>query len=342
MRNFSTESVTAGHPDKVCDQISDALLDAALAADPYARAGIEVLATPGRITVAGETTHPDLDAASVARATLLRIGYDPDAYSVDNLLVAQSPDIARGVDTGGAGDQGLVFGYATDEPGWLPAPVILAHKLARALHEEAPRALGPDGKCLVATGPSGDIETVVASIQHPEDWPQSAVVPVVETLVSHLVDPSAVRLLINPTGRFVRGGPDADSGLTGRKIIVDTYGGAARHGGGAFSGKDPSKVDRSAAYAARQAALSLVANGLATRAEVQIGYAIGVAEPVSVQVETFGTGDQARCEAALRQIDLTPRGIIERLDLRRPIYARTAAYGHFTDPNYPWEQPLSL
>lgn len=337
---FTTESVTAGHPDKVCDQISDAILDAALAADPHARTAVETLATPGRITLAGEvTTTTDLDTGSIVRDTLTRIGYDPDGYTVDNLIVGQSPDIALGVDTGGAGDQGLMFGYAVDAPGYLPAPVLLAHTLARAVHDN-PFGLGPDGKTQVTVNDHGQVDTVLVSVQHPAEVDD--VRPLVEQIVAPHIDPARIRLLVNPTGRFVVGGPGGDAGLTGRKIIVDTYGGTARHGGGAFSGKDPSKVDRSAAYAARQAALSLVANGYARRAEVQLAYAIGVREPVSVHVDTFGTGDPLAAQRALAAVDFTPDGITGRLRLREISYAPTAVYGHFTDPTYPWEQPIDL
>ena len=338
---FTTESVTAGHPDKVCDQISDAILDAALAADPRSRTAVEVLATPGRITVAGEiTTTTDLDVPRIVGDTLARIGYNRDAFGVENLLVEQSPDIAQGVDTGGAGDQGHMFGYAVDAPGYIPAPVTLAHRLARAIHAN-PFGLGPDGKTQV-TFDGDQLRTVLVSVQHPAALEQAEVREQVQRVIAPHVDLAGVTLLVNPTGLFVKGGPDADAGLTGRKIIVDTYGGTARHGGGAFSGKDPSKVDRSAAYAARQAAVSLVAGGYAGRAEVQLAYAIGVPEPVSVNVDTFGTGDEKAAARALADVDFTPAGIIDRLNLRRPIYAPTAAYGHFTDPTYPWEQPITL
>ena len=337
---FTTESVTAGHPDKVCDQISDAILDTALAADPTARTAVEVLATPGRITVAGEvTTTTDLDVPRIVGDTLARIGYNRDAFGVENLLVEQSPDIAQGVDTGGAGDQGLMFGYAVNAPGHLPAPVTLAHRLARAVHENR-YGLGPDGKTQVTVDDHGNLHTILVSVQHSEDVDD--VRDMVEQIITPHVDLDGVRLLVNPTGRFVVGGPDGDAGLTGRKIIVDTYGGTARHGGGAFSGKDPSKVDRSAAYAARQAAVSLVAGGYAERVEVQLAYAIGIAEPVSIAVDTFGTGDPVQARRALNGVDFTPRGITERLRLRDVRYQPTATYGHFTDPTYPWEQPIAL
>ena len=338
---FTTESVTAGHPDKVCDQISDAILDAALHRDPHARTAVEVMATPGRITVAGEvTTSAPLDVEHIARSTLARIGYPTSRFTVENLLVEQSPDIAQGVDTGGAGDQGHMFGYAVNEPGYLPTPVTLAHRLARAIHAN-PFGLGPDGKTQV-TFDGNQLRTVLVSIQHPETLDQAEVREQVTDIITPHVDLSDVTLLVNPTGRFVLGGPDADTGLTGRKIIVDTYGGTARHGGGAFSGKDPSKVDRSAAYAARQAAVSLVANGYADRAEVQLAYAIGVPEPVSINVDTFGTGDETSALRALADVDFTPNGITTRLHLRETRYEPTAAYGHFTDPTYPWERPLVL
>lgn len=337
---FTTESVTAGHPDKLCDQISDAILDAALTTDPNARTAVETLATPGRITLAGEvTTTATLDTDRIVRDTLTRIGYIPDQFTVDDLIIEQSPDIAQGVDTGGAGDQGHMFGYAVDAPGYLPAPVTLAHRLARAVHENQ-HDLGPDGKTQVTVDDHGNIETVLVSVQHPADVED--VRPLVEQIIAPHIDPKTVKLLVNPTGRFVLGGPDADAGLTGRKIIVDTYGGTARHGGGAFSGKDPSKVDRSAAYAARQAALSLIANGYATECEVQLAYAIGIPEPVSIHVDTHGTGNNNAAEKALTKIDFTPTGITQRLNLRTPIYTQTAAYGHFGRPEFPWEQPLNL
>lgn len=338
---FTTESVTAGHPDKLCDAISDAILDAALTQDPNARTAVETLATPGRITLAGEvTTTATLDTARIVRDTLTHIGYNPDQYVVDDLIASQSPDIAQGVDTGGAGDQGHMFGYAVDAPGYLPAPVTLAHRLARAIHAN-PFGLGPDGKTQV-TFDGDQLRTVLVSVQHPSSLEQAEVREQVQQVIAPHVDLTGVTLLVNPTGRFVLGGPDADTGLTGRKIIVDTYGGTARHGGGAFSGKDPSKVDRSAAYAARQAALSLIANGYATECEVQLAYAIGIPEPVSIHVDTKGTGNNNAAEKALTKIDFTPTGITQRLNLRQPIYTQTAAYGHFGRPDFPWEQPLNL
>ena len=339
---FTTESVTAGHPDKLCDLISDTILDAALHQDPHARTAIETLATPGRITIAGEiTTTARLDLTHETRTALTTAGYNPDNFTIEDLTVEQSPDIARGVDTGGAGDQGLMFGYATNQPGYIPPAVTAAHHLARALHEHTPAWAGPDGKTQITLDDHGNTHTVLVSLQHTPDRTLDDLHHIITPLVEEHVGPTH-RLLINPTGAFTRGGPDADTGLTGRKIIVDTYGGYARHGGGAFSGKDPSKVDRSAAYAARQAALSLIANGYATECEVQLAYAIGIPEPVSIHVDTHGTGNNNAAEKALTKIDFTPTGITQRLNLRTPIYTQTAAYGHFGRPEFPWEQPLNL
>ncbi len=352
---FTSESVTEGHPDKLADQLSDAVLDAILEADAAGRVACEVLVTTGLALVAGEiTTTTYVDIPQIARGTISAVGYtDPD-YGIDGRTCAvltsidrQSPDIAMGVNPGGAGDQGMMFGYATDEtPELMPAPIQLAHQLTRRL--AAVRKSGqlpwlrPDGKSQVTLEYDGDkpvrVRAVVLSTQHSPDITleelrgevlEHVIVP---ALPAALFDPQDAAIHINPTGRFVVGGPHGDTGLTGRKIIVDTYGGFARHGGGAFSGKDPSKVDRSAAYAARWAAKNVVAAGLARRCEIQVAYAIGVAEPVSVRADSFGTGtvpDEV-IERAVREVfDLRPRAIIEALGLQRPIYRPTAAYGHF-------------
>jgi S-adenosylmethionine synthetase len=381
---FTSESVTEGHPDKMADQISDAVLDAALAEDPGSRVAVETLLTTGLVMLAGEiTTQAHLDFSDIARRTIREIGYtggelgyDADAIAVITALDKQSPDIAQGVDhshdarTGragddpydqvGAGDQGMMFGYASNEtPQLMPTPILLAHRLAQRLAEVRKRGvlpyLRPDGKTQVTVRYDGDgrpvnVETVVISTQHadgvedklPDAIWEEVVVPV---LPAALYDPVALRaeLYVNPTGRFVIGGPVGDAGLTGRKIIVDTYGGFARHGGGAFSGKDPSKVDRSAAYAARYVAKNIVVAGLADRAEVQVTYAIGVARPLSLLVETFGTERMPRADIVrlVREtFDLRPAAFRDYLDLRRPIYRRTAAYGHFgrEEPEFTWER----
>ena len=352
---FTSESVTEGHPDKIADQISDAVLDAILADDPTGRVACETLVTTGVAVVAGEiTTSTYVDIPAIVRGTLKGIGYTDAQYGIDGHTCAvmttidrQSPDIAQGVDTGGAGDQGMMFGYASDEnDALMPTPILLAHRVAERL--AAVRKAGklgwlrPDGKTQVSVEYETDrpvrIDTVVVSTQHdPEATSEEIRAEVIEhvivpSLPADLFDPATSIIHVNPTGRFVIGGPHGDAGLTGRKIIVDTYGGMGRHGGGAFSGKDPTKVDRSAAYAARWAAKHVVAAGLAARCEIQLAYAIGVAQPVSVRVDTFGTatvGEEA-IEAALREVfDFTPRGIIESLGLRAPIYPCTAAYGHF-------------
>lgn len=381
-RLFTSESVTEGHPDKICDQISDAILDAILAEDPNARVACETTVTTGLVLVAGEiTTSTYVDIKGIVRDTVAEIGYTRGKYGFDaeNLAVLvaigeQSPDIAQGVDQAlearegsmtdadieaiGAGDQGLMFGYACNEtPELMPLPISLAHKLARRLTEVRKSGelayLRPDGKTQVtieydANNVPVRVDTIVISTQHDEeatleqiqaDLKEFVIAPVVP---SELLDANT-KYFINPTGRFVIGGPKGDAGLTGRKIIVDTYGGYARHGGGAFSGKDATKVDRSAAYAARYVAKNIVAAGLAERAEVQLAYAIGVAQPVSIAVDTFGTGRVKESEIVewVRELfDLRPAGIIKMLDLRRPIYKQTAAYGHFgrTDLNVPWEQ----
>jgi S-adenosylmethionine synthetase len=354
-RIFTSESVTEGHPDKIADQTSDAILDAILDADPTGRVACEVLVTTGLALVAGEiTTSTYVDIPGIVRGTLNSIGYTDSRYGIDGetcaVLVSidrQSPDIAQGVDTGGAGDQGMMFGYAVDEtPELMPAPIVLAHRLTQRLatlrKDGRLSWLRPDGKAQVTLEYDGDrpvrVETVVVSTQHA---PEVSLAELKAHVVDHVVrpvmppdwfDPVDCTIHVNPTGRFVVGGPHGDAGLTGRKIIVDTYGGAAPHGGGAFSGKDPTKVDRSAAYAARWAAKNVVAAGLARRCEVSLAYAIGVIEPVAVYVDTFGTGrvDDARLTEAVRQVfDFRPGAIIERLGLRAPIYRRAAAYGHF-------------
>ncbi|ACU39056.1 methionine adenosyltransferase [Actinosynnema pretiosum subsp. pretiosum] len=380
-RLFTSESVTEGHPDKICDAISDSILDALLAKDPTSRVAVETLVTTGQVHVAGEvTTEAYVDIPSIVREKILEIGYDSSAKGFDghscgvNVAIgAQSPDIAQGVDTAyeqrtgdagddidqqGAGDQGLMFGYAcTDTPELMPLPIALAHRLSRRLtavrKDGSVPYLRPDGKTQVTIEYAGDqpvrLDTVVVSTQHADgiDLEQLLGVDVRERVVAPEIeglglDTSDVRLLVNPTGRFVIGGPMGDAGLTGRKIIVDTYGGMARHGGGAFSGKDPSKVDRSAAYAMRWVAKNAVAAGLATRIEVQVAYAIGKAAPVGLFVETFGTEtvDPTKIQQAIAEVfDLRPAAIIRDLNLLRPIYAPTAAYGHFgrTDVELPWE-----
>ncbi len=375
---FTSESVTEGHPDKIADQISDAILDSILTADPVARVAAETVVTTGLALVVGEiSTTTYVDIPHVVRETIRSIGYvrakmgfDADTVSVLTSIDEQSADIALGVDRAlevregsadaraliGAGDQGMVFGYACDEtPELMPLPIALAHQLAFRLaqvrKDETVPFLWPDGKTQVTvryedSRPVG-IDTVLVSTQHQGsvtlEMVQDAVIEdVIKPVIGPHWDLSATRLLVNPTGRFVVGGPHGDSGLTGRKIIVDTYGGYARHGGGAFSGKDPTKVDRSASYAARWVAKNLVAAGLASRAELQIAYAIGVAEPISVMVDTFGTGhmdDTALAKIVRDVFDLRPLAIIEELDLRRPIYLKTAAYGHFgrTNGDFPWE-----
>jgi S-adenosylmethionine synthetase len=352
---FTSESVTEGHPDKIADQISDAVLDAILADDPTGRVACETLVTTGVAVVAGEiTTSTYVDIPSIVRGTLKGIGYTDAQYGIDAHTCAvmttidrQSPDIAQGVDTGGAGDQGMMFGYATDEnDALMPTPILLAHRMAERL--AAVRKNGdllwvrPDGKTQVSVVYENDrpvhVDTVVVSTQHDEgvtnDEIRQGIIEkvIVPSLPENLFDPAKATIHVNPTGKFVIGGPHGDAGLTGRKIIVDTYGGMGRHGGGAFSGKDPTKVDRSAAYAARWAAKHVVAAGLARRCEIQLAYAIGVAEPVSVRVDTFGTAqvDEEAIENALREVfDFTPKGIIQSLGLRTPIYRATAAYGHF-------------
>ena len=381
LRLFTSESVTEGHPDKICDQSSDAILDALLAADPESRVAVETMATTGLVHVAGEvTTDAYVEIPQIVRETILGIGYDSSANGFDGArcgvsvsIGQQSNDIAGGVfnslearegrqeddyDLQGAGDQGLMFGYASDEtPSYMPTPIWIAHRLSERLTEVRKSGelsyLRPDGKTQVTVGYDRDVpvsvETVVISSQHAEgasldrlraDLASYVIEPV---LAGANLDISRAANILNPAGEFVIGGPVGDAGLTGRKIIVDTYGGMARHGGGAFSGKDPSKVDRSAAYAMRWVAKNVVAAGLAKRAEIQIAYAIGQARPVGTYVETFGTEtvDPARISAAIAEIfDLRPRAIIDALDLKRPIYAKTAAHGHFgrDDPDFTWER----
>ena len=362
---FTSESVTEGHPDKIADQISDAVLDAVLSQDAMGRVACETLVTTGLAMVAGEiTTSAILDYSDIVRGVIRDVGYtrakygfDADTCAVISSLKRQSPDIAMGVDTGGAGDQGLMFGYACDETDELmPLPIVLAHKLVRRLSEVRKAGqlpfLRPDGKSQVTVQYVDDrparVDCVVISTQHSDSVSNREIHEnIVKEVIHHVVPPalldSRTKFHINPTGRFVVGGPMGDAGLTGRKIIVDTYGGYSRHGGGALSGKDPTKVDRSACYMARYVAKNLVAAGLARRVEVQLAYAIGVAEPVSVMVDTFETGvipDEQMTDLVRAVFQLTPRGIIESLDLRRPIYRPTAAYGHFgrSEPTFTWER----
>jgi len=351
---FTSESVTEGHPDKIADAISDAVLDAILADDPDARVACETLVTTGLACVAGEiTTDTYVDIPEIVRKTIERIGYTDATYGFDNKTCAvistigrQSPDIARGVDTGGAGDQGMMFGYASDETDELmPMPIMLAHRLTKRLATLRKNGdlkwLRPDGKAQVSVvyedGIPVEVATVVVSTQHSEDVSTkklraAIIAEVIEESIPTTLRARKIAYHINPTGRFVVGGPQGDAGLTGRKIIVDTYGGMGRHGGGAFSGKDPSKVDRSACYAARWVAKNIVAAGLARRCEVQLAYAIGVAQPVSVSVDTFGSGkfpETAIMKGVRKVFDLTPKGIITALDLKKPIYSTTSSYGHF-------------
>ena len=381
LRQFTSESVTEGHPDKICDQISDAILDAMLAQDKDARVAVETMVTTGLVHVAGEvSTSGYVEIPSIVRETVLAIGYNSSKIGFDGKscgvsvsIGQQSPDIAQGVDSGlevrsqgstdrfeaqGAGDQGIMFGYASNEtPTYMPTAIALSHRLAEKLASVRKSGevafLRPDGKTQVTVGFDGStpktIEAVVVSSQHDDGVTQD---DIHEAIRTHVINPileqsgldfSKAKFFINPTGKFVVGGPQGDVGLTGRKIIVDTYGGAARHGGGAFSGKDPSKVDRSAAYAMRWVAKNVVASGAADRAEVQVAYAIGVANPVGIYLETFGTEkvETSMIEKAIRDIfDLRPRAIVEQLDLLRPIYSKTAAYGHFGRelPEFGWEK----
>jgi S-adenosylmethionine synthetase len=381
LRQFTSESVTEGHPDKICDQISDAILDAMLTEDPNARVAVETMVTTGLVHVAGEvSTSGYVEIPAIVRKTVLDIGYNSSSIGFDGAscgvsvsIGQQSPDIAQGVDSGlevrdggssdpyelqGAGDQGLMFGYASNETSnYMPTAIALAHRLSERL--AAVRKSGkvdflrPDGKTQVTIGYEGStprtVEAIVVSSQHNEKVSQAEIHAAIRDEVVNPIlaesglDSSSTKLFINPTGKFVIGGPQGDAGLTGRKIIVDTYGGASRHGGGAFSGKDPSKVDRSAAYAMRWVAKNVVASGAADRAEVQVAYAIGVANPVGIYLETFGTEKVATdlIEKAIREIfDLRPRAIVESLDLLRPIYSKTAAYGHFGRelPEFTWEK----
>ena len=362
---FTSESVTEGHPDKIADQISDAVLDALLAQDPHSRVACETMVTTGLAFIAGEiTSKAYADLPGIVRETIKGVGYTRAKYGFDyetcaviSAIHEQSPDIAMGVDPGGAGDQGLMFGYACSETDELmPLPIMLAHKLTRRLtqvrKEEILDYLRPDGKSQVTVEYDGDkpvrVETVVISAQHSslvkiETIREDVLEKVIQAVIpSNLLD-SKTKYYINPTGRFVVGGPQGDCGLTGRKIIVDTYGGVGSHGGGAFSGKDPTKVDRSASYMSRYVAKNIVAAGLADKVEVQVAYAIGVAEPVSVMADTMGTGkvpEEKIVEAVRSIFPLNPKGIIEHLDLRRPIFKKTAAYGHFgrNEPEFTWER----
>ncbi len=376
---FTSESVTEGHPDKICDKISDAILDEMLRQDPMSRVACETTCTTGLVMVAGEiTTHAYVDIQRVVRETVREIGYDRAKYGFDcdscaviNSIHEQSPDIALGVDRSleskngetdddfdtGAGDQGLMFGFACDEtPELMPLPISIAHKLAKRLTEVRKsglvKYLRPDGKTQVTVEYEDDkpvrVDTVVVSTQHSDDVDLATIrADIIEHVIKPIIDTNLLdddtKIFVNPTGRFVIGGPSGDTGLTGRKIIVDTYGGYSRHGGGAFSGKDPTKVDRSASYAARYIAKNIVAAGLASKCEVQIAYAIGVAKPVSVMIDTFKTSkfdEDKISESVLKYVDLRPAAIIKRFDLRRPIYCNTAAYGHMgrEDINAPWEK----
>jgi len=364
---FTSESVSEGHPDKVCDQISDAILDALLAQDKNSRVACETFVTTGMVLVGGEiTTHGYIEVQDIVRRVIREIGYtdasyrfDAESCSVISAIHSQSPDIARGVDRGGAGDQGMMFGYAcseTDE--YMPMPIMYAHRLVHRLADIRKRRNGlmpylrPDAKSQVTVEYEGKrplrIDSVVISTQHDPDVSQKKIRDDVlhhvvnKVLPKNLLD-KKTKYYVNPTGRFEIGGPHGDSGLTGRKIIVDTYGGRAPHGGGSFSGKDPTKVDRSAAYAARHLAKNIVAAGLASECQIQVAYAIGVREPVSLFVQTFGTGvvpDEALANVLMKEVDMTPLGIIKRLNLRRPIYRQTAAYGHFgrREKEFTWEK----
>ncbi|OGW78356.1 MAG: methionine adenosyltransferase [Omnitrophica bacterium GWA2_52_8] len=362
---FTSESVSEGHPDKMCDQLSDAILDALIKEDPHSRVACECLVTTGTVVVAGEiTSKAYVDIPQIVRGVVRKIGYTNAEFGFDyktcGVLTAiqqQSPDIAMGVDTGGAGDQGLMFGYATDEtPEFMPLPIMLAHKLVRYLAEVRKEGrlsyLRPDAKSQVtveyADGKPVRVDAVVISSQHDNDVTLETITRDLTKLVIKKIIPAKMmdentKIYVNPTGRFEIGGPHGDTGLTGRKIIVDTYGGMGRHGGGAFSGKDPSKVDRSASYFARYVAKNIVAAGLAKRCEIQVSYAIGVAEPVSILVDTFGTGaysDEEITRLVRDTFDFKPRAIIKKLDLLRPVYQETAAYGHFgrSEEGFTWEK----
>ncbi len=364
IKYITSESVTEGHPDKICDQISDAVLDELYTQDPRARVAVECLTTTGLVVVAGEvTTTGYADVQRIVRKTLKDIGYTNPSFGIDHedagVLVSihgQSPDISQGVDKEGAGDQGMMYGFACDEtPELMPLPIMLAHKLTRRLAEVRKNKLidyiGPDGKSQVSVEYNDDVpkrvSAVVIACQHTEDIPEDVLKKeilekVIKPVLGNYFD-SNTKVHINATGKFVIGGPEGDTGVTGRKIIVDTYGGVGRHGGGAFSGKDPTKVDRSGAYAARYVAKNIVAAGLAKKCEVSLSYAIGVADPTSINVDTFGTAkipEDRISELVKKHFRLTPRGIIESLQLRRPIYRKTAAYGHFgrTEPEFTWEK----
>jgi S-adenosylmethionine synthetase len=367
---FSSESVTEGHPDKVCDQISDAILDEVLRQDPNGRVACETFVTVGMVIVGGEiTTKAVFDPQPIVRKVIHDIGYNDMKYGfsseycgVLNAIGKQSPDIAQGVDTGGAGDQGLMVGYACKETEeFMPLPIVLAHKLTQRLAEVRKKGilpyLGPDGKSQVTVEYKNNlpvrVDTIVISSQHTEEIldktgkqiTKKSIQEIIDNVVYPVIDKKLIdkktKFLVNPTGKFVIGGPQSDTGMTGRKIIVDTYGGMAAHGGGAFSGKDPSKVDRSACYAARYVAKNIVASGLAEKCTVQLAYAIGVKEPVSIMIDTMGTANVAVniIEKAVRDnFDLTPQGIIKMLDLKKPIYQKTASYGHFGRPEFSWEK----
>lgn len=364
---FTSESVSEGHPDKVCDQISDAILDALLAQDKRSRVACESFVTTGLVLVGGEiTTQGYIEVQDIVRQVIREIGYtkaeyrfDADSCSVISAIHSQSPDIARGVDTGGAGDQGMMFGYACNETEELmPMPIMYAHKLVQRLADVRKRQNGqmpylrPDAKSQVTVEYEGKkairIDSVVISTQHDPDVTQKkiredVIERIVKTVIPEELLDAKTRYYVNPTGRFEIGGPHGDSGLTGRKIVVDTYGGRVPHGGGAFSGKDPTKVDRSAAYATRHLAKNIVAAGLASECQIQVAYAIGVAEPVSIHVDTFGAGailDQVIAKIIRNEVDMTPRGIIKRLNLQRPIYRKTASYGHFgrSEKDFTWEK----
>ncbi|HCC59834.1 MAG: methionine adenosyltransferase [Candidatus Staskawiczbacteria bacterium RIFOXYC1_FULL_37_43] len=345
-KTYTVESVTSGHPDKVCDQISDAILDECLKQDPLARAGIETFGNHGMLVIGGEvTTKANFDAEKIAKEVYKKIGYEQDLKIITG-IVKQSPDIAQGVDTGGAGDQGIMYGYATNETEkFMPEAVVKVHKLAKGLEDLRNQGilkwLKPDGKTQI-TVENGKIKTILVSCQHDENVSQEEIK---KELIEKLIKPamgdiSGIEILVNPTGRFVQGGFEADAGLTGRKIMVDTYGGLITHGGGCFSGKDPSKVDRSAAYMCRFAAKNLVAAGLAEKCLVSVAYAIGKAEPL--MVEAINEKGESLVDIVKKNFDFTPKAIIERLNLRQPIYSQTSAYGHFGKDNLPWEKIVTL
>lgn len=346
-KTYTVESVTSGHPDKICDQISDAILDVYLEEDPHSRVAVETFGSHGLLVIGGEVTSKgEVDVSGVARKLYSDIGYTDDLKIMTN-VISQSPDIAQGVDNGGAGDQGIMYGYATREtPEFMPRAVVLVHKLTQGLERfrrNDPECswLGPDGKAQV-TAENGRVKTVLVSCQHSDEISQAEIRELlIKKLIASIIgDTKGVEILVNPTGKFVVGGFTADTGLTGRKIIVDTYGGLIPHGGGCFSGKDPTKVDRSAAYMARFAAKNIVANGLAKDCLVSVAYAIGRAEPLMVHAETSDGKDLSKI--VKDKFDFRPRAIIERLDLRRPIYKNTATYGHFGRDGFPWEMVVGL